>query len=34
MKIGHIAPGEMGCTVSGTGDTWSALGDWSATHHG
>jgi phosphoribosylformylglycinamidine cyclo-ligase len=33
-RIGHIAAGEKGCTVSGTGDTWSALGDWSATHHG
>jgi phosphoribosylformylglycinamidine cyclo-ligase len=33
-SIGHIAAGEKGCTVSGTGDTWSALGDWSATHHG
>jgi phosphoribosylformylglycinamidine cyclo-ligase len=31
--IGHIAAGEKGCTVAGTGDTWSALGDWSATHH-
>ena len=33
-RIGHIASGTKGCTVSGTGDTWSALGDWSATHHG
>ncbi len=33
-RIGHIAAGEKGCTVSGTGDTWSAMGDWSATHHG
>ena len=33
-RIGHIASGAKGCTVSGTGDTWSALGDWSATHHG
>jgi phosphoribosylformylglycinamidine cyclo-ligase len=33
-KIGHIAAGETGCTVTGTGDTWSAMGDWSATHHG
>ena len=33
-RIGHIATGTKGCTVSGTGDTWSAMGDWSATHHG
>jgi phosphoribosylformylglycinamidine cyclo-ligase len=33
-RIGHIAAGAKGCTVSGTGDTWSAMGDWSATHHG
>ncbi len=33
-RIGHIADGAKGCTVSGTGDTWSAMGDWSATHHG
>ena len=33
-QIGHIAAGEKGCTVTGTGDTWSAMGDWSATHHG
>ncbi len=33
-RIGHIAEGAKGCTVTGTGDTWSAMGDWSATHHG
>jgi phosphoribosylformylglycinamidine cyclo-ligase len=33
-RIGHIASGAKGCTVSGTGDTWSAMGDWSAAHHG
>jgi phosphoribosylformylglycinamidine cyclo-ligase len=33
-RIGHIAAAAKGCTVSGTGDTWSARGDWSATHHG
>jgi phosphoribosylformylglycinamidine cyclo-ligase len=33
-QIGHIAAGDKGCTVTGTGDTWSALGDWSAEHHG
>ncbi len=34
FRIGHIAAGEKGCTVTGTGDTWSAMGDWSATHNG
>jgi phosphoribosylformylglycinamidine cyclo-ligase len=33
-RIGHISEGEKGCTVSGTGDTWSAMGDWRAVHHG
>ena len=33
-QIGLIATREKGCTVTGTGDTWSAMGDWSATHHG
>ena len=33
-RIGHIAAGAKGSTVTGTGDTWSAMGDWSATHHG
>jgi phosphoribosylformylglycinamidine cyclo-ligase len=33
FRIGHIAAGEKGCTVTGTGDTWSAMGNWSATHH-
>jgi phosphoribosylformylglycinamidine cyclo-ligase len=33
-RIGHITTGTKGCTVSGTGDTWSAMGDWSATHYG
>jgi phosphoribosylformylglycinamidine cyclo-ligase len=32
LCIGHIAAGARGCTVSGTGDTWSARGDWSAKH--
>ncbi len=32
--IGHIAAGETGCTVTGTRDTWSAMANWSATHHG
>ena len=34
FAIGHITAGEKGCTVAGTGDTWSALGDWQAVHHG
>jgi phosphoribosylformylglycinamidine cyclo-ligase len=33
-RIGHIAAGEKGCTVTGSVETWSALGDWSATFHG
>ena len=33
-RIGHIAAGEKGCTVSGGAETWSAMGAWSATHHG
>ena len=33
-RIGHIAAGEKGCTVSGARGTWSAMKDWSATHHG
>jgi phosphoribosylformylglycinamidine cyclo-ligase len=34
FRIGHVAVGQKGCTVTGTGETWSAMGDWSATHHG
>jgi phosphoribosylformylglycinamidine cyclo-ligase len=34
FRIGHIAAGEKGCTVSGSVETWSAKGDWSATHNG
>jgi len=33
-RIGHIASGEKGCTVTGSVETWSAKTDWSATHHG
>jgi len=33
-RIGHIAEGEKGCTVSGAAGTWSATGAWSATHSG
>jgi phosphoribosylformylglycinamidine cyclo-ligase len=34
LRIGHIAAGEKGCTVSGSAETWSAMGEWSATHNG
>jgi len=34
FRIGHIAAGEKGCTVSGGPETWSAMGAWSATHNG
>ncbi len=33
-RIGNIAAGEKGCTVSGSAETWSAQRDWSATHVG
>jgi phosphoribosylformylglycinamidine cyclo-ligase len=33
-RIGHIANGEKGCTVTGSIETWSAMADWSAMHHG
>ncbi|MFM9852597.1 MAG: phosphoribosylformylglycinamidine cyclo-ligase [Sphingomonadaceae bacterium] len=34
LVIGHIAEGQKGCTVSGLTETWSARGEWSATHYG
>ncbi|SEH11127.1 phosphoribosylformylglycinamidine cyclo-ligase [Sphingopyxis sp. YR583] len=34
FRIGHIAEGEKGCTVTGSAETWSAMGAWSATHNG
>jgi phosphoribosylformylglycinamidine cyclo-ligase len=34
FRIGHIAEGEKGCTVSGSVETWSAMANWSATHNG
>jgi phosphoribosylformylglycinamidine cyclo-ligase len=34
VRIGHIAPGEKGCTVSGAAETWSATDAWTATYHG
>ncbi len=33
-RIGHIAAGDKGCTVSGSAETWSATGAWTATHDG
>jgi phosphoribosylformylglycinamidine cyclo-ligase len=34
FAIGRIGNGEKGCTVSGSGGTWSGRGEWTATHHG
>jgi phosphoribosylformylglycinamidine cyclo-ligase len=34
FTIGRIEAGAKGCTVSGSGGSWSARGDWTATHHG
>lgn len=34
MRIGHIAAGEKGCTVTGSAESWSARTAWSATHNG
>src|SRR3546814_12782863 len=31
FRIGHIAEGAKGCTVSGGAGTWSAMAAWSAT---
>jgi phosphoribosylformylglycinamidine cyclo-ligase len=33
FRIGHIAAGEKGCTVSGSVEIWSAQAAWSATHN-
>jgi phosphoribosylformylglycinamidine cyclo-ligase len=33
-RIGHIAAGEKGCTVTGSTETWSAMAAWKATHFG
>lgn len=33
-RIGEIREGAKGCTVTGSVETWSARGDWSATHEG
>ena len=34
VRIGHVASGVKGCTVSGSVETWSAQEAWSATHNG
>ena len=34
FEIGSISEGARGCTVRGSIETWSARGDWSATHNG
>ncbi len=33
-RIGHVEAGARGCTVRGSTETWSARGDWTATHAG
>jgi len=33
FRIGRIAAGERGCTVTGSVETWSARAPWTATHH-
>ena len=35
FRIGAVEAGDRGCTVRGSGETWSARGEWIATHaHG
>ena len=34
FPIGRIDEGPKGCTVAGPAGSWSARGDWTATHHG
>jgi phosphoribosylformylglycinamidine cyclo-ligase len=34
LRVGRIAAGAKGCTVAGSAGTWSARGDWTATHNG
>ena len=34
FRIGDVREGTRGCTVRGSGETWSARADWSATHAG
>ncbi|MFM6854357.1 MAG: phosphoribosylformylglycinamidine cyclo-ligase, partial [Sphingopyxis sp.] len=33
-RIGHIAPGEKGCTVHGSAQIWGSRAAWTATHNG
>ena len=33
FEIGSIAAGDVGCTVTGSTDTWGARADWTATHN-
>jgi hypothetical protein len=33
FAIGQVGEGERGCTVRGSGESWSARSDWSATHN-
>jgi len=33
-RVGRIDPGDKGCTVMGSADSWSAREDWSVSHHG
>jgi phosphoribosylformylglycinamidine cyclo-ligase len=32
FRIGEVREGPRGCTVTGSNETWSARGAWSATH--
>jgi len=34
FQIGWVDEGRKGCTVAGPAGSWSARGDWIATHHG
>ncbi|MEA3064737.1 MAG: phosphoribosylformylglycinamidine cyclo-ligase, partial [Sphingomonadales bacterium] len=34
LRLGRVEHGRKGCTVAGPGGTWSARGDWTASHHG
>ncbi len=33
-RIGHIAAGDKGCTVTGSAETWGGMGDWTASYVG
>jgi phosphoribosylformylglycinamidine cyclo-ligase len=34
FRIGRVEEGPKGCTVTGSAGSWSARGEWTATHHG